>query len=366
MSATRLVRLCAVALPLVACGGGSGGGASPTHNPIPQHIAYVANTGDNTVSAYAIDPTTGSLSPLRGSPFKIGSGVIGIAIAPGRNFAYVTVAGGLSAYSIDPSTGDLHLVASSPFPTGVGAGPPIVDPTGRFVYTMNGTSNNVSAFSIDAMSGSLTTVPGSPFSTGQGPSAAGFDPSGGYLYVVTAYDILGYSIDPTTGALNSLATNPFALQGGQSIAIDPSGRYALVAVYNPMQAMLIESIDSTHSMAQAGTTPAIGAIGSTFARDGRFFYAALLPTLANPLGPGYVQAYSFNATTGQYSMIQQLGSAGAPCCIAIDPTGRFLYVANDATSNISAYSIDTATGVLAPVPGSPFASGMTPQSMAIR
>jgi 6-phosphogluconolactonase (cycloisomerase 2 family) len=37
--------------------------------------------------------------------------------------------------------------------------------------------------------------------------------------------------------------------------------------------------------------------------------------------------------------------------------GRFLYVANDGSDDVSAFSIDTRTGVLTPVPGSPFDTG---------
>src|SRR5882762_3870585 len=36
---------------------------------------------------------------------------------------------------------------------------------------------------------------------------------------------------------------------------------------------------------------------------------------------------------------------------------RFLYVSNNGTNDISVFSIDTTTGALTPVPGSPFATG---------
>src|SRR5205823_12767956 len=40
--------------------------------------------------------------------------------------------------------------------------------------------------------------------------------------------------------------------------------------------------------------------------------------------------------------------------IAIDPSGRFLYVAN--SSSLSAYAINNVTGALTAIPGSPFES----------
>jgi hypothetical protein len=48
----------------------------------------------------------------------------------------------------------------------------------------------------------------------------------------------------------------------------------------------------------------------------------------------------------------------------VDPTGKFAYVANFFGNNISGYSIGS-DGALTPVPGSPFAAGINPASVAI-
>jgi 6-phosphogluconolactonase (cycloisomerase 2 family) len=50
--------------------------------------------------------------------------------------------------------------------------------------------------------------------------------------------------------------------------------------------------------------------------------------------------------------------------LAIDPSGRFLYVANWNASSISAFSI-TAAGTLMPLSGSPFAIGVKPSEIAV-
>lgn len=52
----------------------AGGGASAiaTFNNSPgSDFLYVANTMAGTISGYSINPTTGALSPLAGSPFAI-------------------------------------------------------------------------------------------------------------------------------------------------------------------------------------------------------------------------------------------------------------------------------------------------------
>ena len=59
-----------------------------------------------------------------------------------------------------------------------------------------------------------------------------------------------------------------------------------------------------------------------------------------------------------FKEVPQTGSPFAagtsPQAIATDPTGRFLYVSNGTSKNMSAYSINLFTGALTPVPGSPF------------
>ena len=46
------------------------------------------------------------------------------------------------------------------------------------------------------------------------------------------------------------------------------------------------------------------------------------------------------------------GNAG-PQALAADPAGKFLYVANATSSNISGFTISNASGQITPMPGSP-------------
>ena len=82
-------------------------------------FAYVTNAGDNTVSGYGLDPLTGALTSLPGSPFGAGTNPISVAIDPTAQFAHVTNQndGTVSAYLID-CDGYLTPVAGSPFPSG--------------------------------------------------------------------------------------------------------------------------------------------------------------------------------------------------------------------------------------------------------
>ena len=83
------------------------------------YFAYVANSGDNTVSVYGINASTGALTAI-GSPVVTGTNPSSVTVNPAGTFAYVANRGGstVSAYSINATTGALTQVAGSPFAAG--------------------------------------------------------------------------------------------------------------------------------------------------------------------------------------------------------------------------------------------------------
>jgi DNA-binding beta-propeller fold protein YncE len=90
-------------------------------------------------------------------------------------------------------------------------------------------------------------------------------------------------------------------------------------------------------------------------------------------GSDTVSAYVITSITlllsPQARALTAAGSAVAagtnPGGIAVDPTGKFVYVANGNSGNISVYTINPSTGALSEVKGSPFAAGSGPFSVAI-
>lgn len=77
-----------------------------------------------------------------------------------------------------------------------------------------------------------------------------------------------------------------------------------------------------------------------------------------------VSAFTLNTTSGVVAGVGSVAAGTEPGAVAVDPSGKFAYVANDGSNivagNVSGYSIG-ATGVLTAVPGSPFAAGTNPQ-----
>ena len=63
-------------------------------------------------------------------------------------------------------------------------------------------------------------------------------------------------------------------------------------------------------------------------------------------GSNDVSMYTINAATGVLSSIGAIAAGLSPSSIAIHPSGKFAYVTNSGSNNVSMYSIDAATGAL--------------------
>jgi 6-phosphogluconolactonase (cycloisomerase 2 family) len=231
-------------LPDVAIGG-EGGSMNLALDPSDGYL-YVSGYLPS-VSVYKIDPATGALTPIPGSPFPSPGLIQSLVIDPTGRFVYLVALnanrGYVWGYRIDHPTGALTLISGSPFPAGDFSDGLTVDATGRFVYVSNiygGNNNggNISGFEIDLHTGALKPMPGSPFSLpedGGAPDPPVADPIGRFLYVplASSNNVAGYHIHPFTGELTPVAGSPFDA-GTQPIgaAVDPTGRFVYVTDQN--------------------------------------------------------------------------------------------------------------------------------------
>ncbi len=343
---------------------------TPASTTAAPSFLYAPNISDNTISAYEIDSTTGSLTPIAGSPFAapnsilmtldsdsdfgyVGGGsfsvistfainsqtgfltlvntlpqettygVTGLTLTPKDRFAYVANAIGVIGYAVDKKSGILTDIAQPQINAGGDLIRGAVDPSGKFAYFAAPDLNGVVAYALNAGNGTLTPIPGSPFSTGNRPVDLAVEPCGQFLYATNLFsnDVSGYAIDKHTGSLAPVPGSPFAAQNQPiGIAIDPFG-HLVFAVNRYSDSVSVYAIDrSTGSLAEVS--------GSPFA------------TGLNPVAVG------------------------------LDPSGSFVYVANTAVlptnaSTVSGFTLDPTTGALTPIPGSPFVSGRNPNGIAI-
>jgi 6-phosphogluconolactonase (cycloisomerase 2 family) len=91
--------------------------------------------------------------------------------------------------------------------------------------------------------------------------------------------------------------------------------------------------------------------------SGRFAYVA-------NVNSDDISRYTIAATTGALTAVGTVRTRSAPTSIALTRgtapvtiTPRFAYVANTFSHDISGYTINASSGALTPIPGSPFAAG---------
>jgi DNA-binding beta-propeller fold protein YncE len=195
----------------------------------------------------------------------------------------------------------------------------------EFAYVTNLTDNTVWGYAVDRASGALTVIAGSPFPGGSFPISIAVHPSGKFAYTANVGDntISGYAIDPGSGALTALTGSPFIgspppfeLAAPESVAIDPSGRFAYVANTNN----------------------------------------------ANGFG---VQGYTIDLITGALTVGSTFVAQGSPHSVTVDPSGKFVYVAMEGGSNVWGYTIDPASGALTEMTSSPFPARPGPYSVTV-
>jgi 6-phosphogluconolactonase len=111
-----------------------------------------------------VDPASGALTPVPGSPFSAGRHPIWPAIDPGGHCILVANRDSdtVSAWRIDPRTGELVPMTGSPYPTGKRPRAVTISPSGRFAYLANEGSGSISGYRL-AEEGRLLPIQGSPF-----------------------------------------------------------------------------------------------------------------------------------------------------------------------------------------------------------
>jgi 6-phosphogluconolactonase (cycloisomerase 2 family) len=255
----------------------------------PNNLLFVTNTLDLTISALQINPASGSLTAVAGSPFASGLSLdacqgMSLAATPDGKFLMASSNGQIQTFTIAP-TGALTLVATTP-----NCCTPMVSmrisPNGQFLATSNETSASV--FTVNALTGALAPVLGSPFpKTGTGSlGGLDFNSCGNNLLYGGEATATSTIADAWTvaasGALTALPGSPFH---------SASGTNSNVVLLSPDNARLFESNQLSNS----------------------------------------VNSFRVNAD-GSLANIGRFGGTGflhTPAGMATDQSGSFLYVADD-------------------------------------
>jgi len=358
-------------------------------NPLPDHIVdvdvvcgdftFVADSVANTISTFNVDANTGALAQADASA-STGHVPVSMAMSRDKRYLYTGNRGSddISGFILDPATGALTAIAGSPFAAGsapaamarfsvatVGYGPPILT---DYLYVADNGSNELRAFRVDQSDGALVSLTPVSYATGAGPAALVIAPTPAgvhsIVYVANQTDatISAFLTDANTGALTPVEGSPFpAAVGVNGLALGATGKY-LYALGGNGNSTTIRGFSIKPAIGQADdgalinlTAPDI-ALSSCNAivadQQGAYLYAA---------ADSNVYEFAINPQTGALSPLP-----GSPVAVGanagtltIDPTNRFLYVGSGSAKTLTGYALNAATGALTPLAGSPYSIGGT-------
>jgi 6-phosphogluconolactonase len=235
----------------------------------------------------------------------------------------------------------------------------------NFVYSNNGIAgpNTVSAFSV-AADGTLTQVAGSPFVTGglgDGGGSVAVDRiviGGDRLYAANdaSYNISGFAISPTTGALTPLPGSPYPFGGSSSsadlsLAWSPDGRFlfAMDSISHRVTSFAAGADGSLSSVAHLGPL-ALEPSSIRVTPDGRFL---MVPFFENEVGVFRIATDGSLAEVVGSPFPADAGILGNPESADVNCAGNLLYVGSQSLgTTVYGYAVGP-DGTLTPLPGSP-------------
>ncbi len=279
------------------------------------HILYAANGGDPSVSAFTINPGTGNITPINGSPFLLNdsSGTYDMAASPSHHFLFVTNEAGtvIHVLAIATNTGTLKEIAGSPFAAGANISGLYVTANGKYLLASGQSNNAVEVFAI-ATSGAIEQVPGSPFAANNSVSDVRSNCASNRVFTAdNGSDLIdAYAMSPV-GALTPVRGSPFyngATGSGPNsfdLTLSPNGKFLF----------------TTDSFSTGATSFAIAADGA----------------LTQVAGSPFLTSSWLGGTT-------------------ITAKGDFLYSVDFASGNVVGQVVHP-DGTLTAIPGSPFGPG---------
>lgn len=198
--------------------------------------------GQNYISGYAVD-ANGAVSEVSGSPFSTGLGQQGSGggfhsanrIIIVNNFLYASNSGTntVSVFSLNPNTGYLTPVSGSPFSTDAFNDPSqsgislAATPDGKYLFAGSTGYDSqfnpapITIFNIDSSTGALTITNKSPVAAGGAMSAMKVSPDGNYLLVaIPGSKAIAVFAIHGPGMLHSIHNSLYVLSSEAATGID--------------------------------------------------------------------------------------------------------------------------------------------------
>jgi 6-phosphogluconolactonase (cycloisomerase 2 family) len=344
---------------LVACG------SHFSANSSSNGLIIVPNQGSQVIQAFGITLSNGHVSQINTSPAILGQPTA-IALDPGGTYAYVTVvptsavansvkSASVASYKInsDGTLAGVGIPVTMSAPAGAVSPAAITaDSSGKFLFVAD-----------QATTSGTSTVAGtvSVFSIGSGGS-------------VTEVAGSPFAVPATAGSaganLVALAVTPTTFPSANAACskqTPPANEYLYAADAAANQVWQFQVNTSSGALGPPSPSTSVVGVAAGSVPSGvvvdpcnRFVYVANQQS-------NNVSAYTISPTDGSLISVGPATSAGSgPGPVAIDPLGNFLYVVNKISNQISAFRISAAMGTLSALSPATVATGTTPDSIAIR
>ena len=177
-------------------------------------LTFAHTTGSNALVPVAPTATT-VVSPADPSVVGTAAGVTPTAVAadPTARFLYITDATSnqLYGYTLGPD-GLPTAMLNGPFATGSYPSSLTVDPRGKFMYVTNRNASTISAYTIDLSTGNPTSANAGTGGTKTNPTCITIEPALGIYVYVSNFDdqtVSALQLDPHNGTLKDVQNTPF-------------------------------------------------------------------------------------------------------------------------------------------------------------
>ena len=339
------------------------------------------------IYSFRFSADTGDLQPLAPPAETVNPSYL--VVSPDEKFVYAVnelhgcgnEQGSVSAFRFDAASGALTFINEV---SSVGEDPCHVSlsPDGQSLFVANYSGGSLSALAVQA-DGSLAGPVETLTHVGHGPNSERQksahvhmvlpSPDHQFLFATDLGEdrVYAYRCEPGSQAFPlHPARPPFTVvtpeAGPRHLAFGPDGRFAYlieemgeaVVVFRRNEARL-EPIQTVR-VAEKEWPGDTGAAALHFSPDGKFLYAS------NRANANELVIYSVDGQAGTLTPVGHQNSLGTkPRDFCIDPTGKFLLVANQDSDNLVIFKRDPQTGTLTPTGkavevGSPVCVQMVP------
>ncbi len=245
--------------------------------------------------------------------------------------------------------------------TGTGTGTDTGSTSGvNRVYVLASTAQTISGFTIG--SGTLTAVPSSPLAASFAPLAVALTPSGKYLYVAGAGNINMYTV-ASDGSLTAAAAVYIASVVALAISPDGQWMFGLDTLNQVLDEWQINSDGTLTTLTPVSYSTAGGVLSPralVIAPSGGLIFAAL--------GTAGEAAFTLDTSSGtavQTETLAPIDSQTSDSALAVNAGSTLLFLARSGSSGgLSVYTIGT-NGTLQGVTGSPYTTGAGASSIAL-